>query len=421
MGLPLISRRNDPMENLSLLANAAVLDFAPETYWDELLSDAGKDRNELERRLLNAISTGDWSNLRLPPVQFGVEGGDYLPKFLNCEVEIARLSLESTTWDVKSIRARPTSRGIAYRVVDEYNSKYSFRPKSSRRPLSMGQLVELIEGLNIDGASSSPAALRSHQGTTDAAAIRQLGTFVTVSSDFYPSLESWYRYEAERWVKDQLSELPRINKLRQSKLDAETTAVRRAARDDDPAALTDLGYRHFLGKGVARSISDAIELWRRASDLGDPRGTFNLAVCLQDGLGGLRKPEDALKLYERLAEQGYYVGLKMAGFCRHVGIGCRPNRLLALQWYFDIAKGWGKERFADDLVRCLRNTDHKTELERDAIAWIRDAAKIGAAGQNMLRSLGEGPTSDPVAHDAGVGYLGTDPLVRVGGNPGSTP
>ena len=91
------------MENLSFLTNAAVLDFVPETYWDELRPDAGKDRNEVERRLRNAVSTGDWSNLRLPPVQFGVVGGDYLPKFLNCELELARLALESTTWDVKSI------------------------------------------------------------------------------------------------------------------------------------------------------------------------------------------------------------------------------------------------------------------------------------------------------------------------------
>lgn len=64
--------------------------------------------------------------------------------------------------------------------------------------------------------------------------------------------------------------------------------------------------------------------------------------------------------------------------------------------------------------------DHKTDMERNAIAWVRDAAKIEFAGQNMLCSLGEGPTSDPVAHDVGVGYLGTDPLVRVSAKPDST-
>jgi TPR repeat protein len=402
------------MKKLSSLSDSAGRDFVPETYWDELSSHAGRDFNEFERRIRAAISTGDWSNVRLPSVRFGLEGGNYLPKFLKCEIEIARLSLESTTWDVKSIRARPTRRGIAYRVVDEYNSKYSFSPKTTRRPLSTGQLVDLIEGLNVDGMSSSPAALRAHQTAEDANAIRQLKTFVIVSSDFYPSLEAWYAYEAERWVKDQLSELPRKNKLKEDALKAETVAVQNAAQLGDPTSLTELGYRHFLGKGVARSISKAIDLWRQAASLGDPRSTFNLAVCLQDGIGGKRQPEKALKLYEQLAEQDFYVGLKMAGFCRHVGIGCIPDRLKALQWYFEMAKGFGVNRFASEMVNCLRNTDHKTKLEQDAISWIRDAAKIGSAGQNMLRSLNEGPAEEPVAHDAGIGYLGVDPLVRVG-------
>lgn len=402
------------MKSLSSLADSAWRDFVPETYWDELSSHAGKDLNEFERRIRAAIATGDWSNVRLPPVRFGLEGGNYLPKFLNCEVEIARLSLESTTWDVKSIRARPSSRGIAYRVVDEYNSKYSFSPKTSRRPLSMGQLIDLIEGLNVDGVSSSPAALRADQTADDAEAIRQLETFVTVSSDFYPSLEVWYAYEAERWAKDQLSELPRKNKLKVNALKAETLAIQSAAQLGDPTALTELGYRHFLGKGVARSISKAIDLWRQAASLGDPRSTFNLAVCLQDGIGGKRRPEEALKLYEQLAEQGFYVGLKMAGFCRHVGIGCIPDRNKALRWYFEMAKGFGMNRFSSEMVNCLRNTDHKTKLEQDAISWIRDAAKVGSAGQNMLHSLGDGPAEEPVAHDAGWGYLGTDPLVKVG-------
>ena len=402
------------MKKSSLIGNADMLDFEPETYWDELDSHLGKDLNEFERRLRAAISTGDCSEIRLPAVRFGFEGGNYLPKFLNFEVEIARLALESTTWDVKSIRARPTSRGIAYRVVDEYDNNYSFRPKTSRRPLSMRRLVDLIEGLNVDGMSSSPAALRADQTADDANAIRQIETFVTVSSDFYPSLETWYSNEAERWAKDQLLELPRKNKHKKIKLKTEMDAIHEAAQLNDPLALTDLGFCHFLGKGVVQSVSKAIEHWRQAASLGDPRGTFNLAVCLQDGIGGSPKPEEALKLYEQLAEQGFYVGLKMAGFCRHVGIGCNSDRLMALNWYFKMAKGFGMNRFASEMVNCLRNTEHQTKLEQDAIAWIREAAKIGFAGQNMLRSLGEGPTDDPVAHDAGYGYLGTDPLVRVG-------
>ena len=134
----------------------------------------------------------------------------------------------------------------------------------------MRQLVDLIEGLNVDGVSSSPAALRSDQTADDVNEIRQLETFVTVSSDFYPSLEAWYSYEAERWAEDQLSELPRKSKLKKIKLKTEMDAVQDAAQLNDPLALTELGYRHFLGKGVVQSVSQAIELWRQAASLGDP-------------------------------------------------------------------------------------------------------------------------------------------------------
>ena len=78
------------MKKSSLIGNADMLDFVPETYWDELDSHIGKDLNEFERRLRAAISTGDWSDIRLPAVQFGFEGGNYLPKFLNCEVEMSK-------------------------------------------------------------------------------------------------------------------------------------------------------------------------------------------------------------------------------------------------------------------------------------------------------------------------------------------
>lgn len=147
-------------------------------------------------------------------------------------------------------------------------------------------------------------------------------------------------------------------------------AIRGAAQLNVLLAMTELGYRYFLGKGVRRSVSKAIDFWRQAASLGDPRGTFNLAVSLQDGIGKSRKPEDALELYEQLAEQGFCVGINMAGFCRHVGIYCIPDRLVVLRRYSEMANGFEMNRFASKMINCLRNTDHKTKLEKDAVAWI---------------------------------------------------
>src|SRR5262249_4767409 len=50
-------------------------------------------------------------------------GGEYLPGYQDEEVEIARVSLQSTTGDVISIRARRDRGAIRYRVVDEYGTR----------------------------------------------------------------------------------------------------------------------------------------------------------------------------------------------------------------------------------------------------------------------------------------------------------
>lgn len=47
-------------------------------------------------------------------------GGNYLPDAEEGEVEIARIEIDSTTFDVTSLLARPVGAQIRYQVVDEY-------------------------------------------------------------------------------------------------------------------------------------------------------------------------------------------------------------------------------------------------------------------------------------------------------------
>jgi hypothetical protein len=129
-----------------------VLEFTPKTYWHSADPSAGEIHNEFERRMRQAIGNGDSSNVGAPPVPFAMRGGDFLPKLRDREVEIARISLNSTTWDVISVRARPIRRGIAYQVADEYDLQYDFRPKTSKHPLSMTCLIDLLNGLSADGS-----------------------------------------------------------------------------------------------------------------------------------------------------------------------------------------------------------------------------------------------------------------------------
>jgi hypothetical protein len=133
-------------------------------------------------------------------------GGEFLPSSEEDEVEIARVSLESTTADVISIRARPEGQKILYSIVDEYESEYRFEPRESEHPLTMGKLVTLIDQTETtDYAGEDDYG----KGLTDSCRIMNLMNgqdpadlidFVTVSSEFYPHLRSYYRHRAIEWA-----------------------------------------------------------------------------------------------------------------------------------------------------------------------------------------------------------------------------
>jgi hypothetical protein len=128
-------------------------------------------------------------------------GGEYLPDLLPAEVEIARVSLRSTTFDVISIRAhrKPGSDLIHYRIEDEYDTRFEFEPTTSADPLTHDELVALIDG--VDGGKGCGLALcyneMNFEGMGDAGSLRN---FTTVSSLFYPDLEDHYEAVFDRWV-----------------------------------------------------------------------------------------------------------------------------------------------------------------------------------------------------------------------------
>src|ERR1039457_2907479 len=81
----------------------------------------------LDAELLDKALRETWG--RLHPSNMG---GEYLPPLRKDEVEIARISLESTTADQISVRARRVREQIRYRIVDEYKDlTYVCHPASS--------------------------------------------------------------------------------------------------------------------------------------------------------------------------------------------------------------------------------------------------------------------------------------------------
>lgn len=113
-------------------------------------------------------------------------GGEYLADALDGELEIARITIRSTTSDVISVYARLVGKRIAYRVVDEYGGEtlQGRARRTSMRPLTMGQLIEFFIGgwdlyccLECNDPDDLPAMLRFFKG----------------SSEFYPCFDAALR------------------------------------------------------------------------------------------------------------------------------------------------------------------------------------------------------------------------------------
>jgi hypothetical protein len=199
------------------------LDFRPDTYWPWLPTEAqilARIKGSVRRATAAAVlETGGPAALdpslfeeslseaeriaagALHPV---LMGGEYLPDSRTEEVEIARIELASTLCDVISIRARRRGRRIAYTVVDEYETVFSFRPATSTRPLTLRQLIRSIENIEVvkqpEAAwpdSDSIAGLRNNALDWD---LDDPESFVTVSSEIYRELGPHYDQEAQEWL-----------------------------------------------------------------------------------------------------------------------------------------------------------------------------------------------------------------------------
>ena len=200
----------------------AAVSFRPSSYWEDndplaaiLRNVKGANRRQIITDYWNAGRIEDLdpdllSDETVPELRQFLErlhpsfmGGEYLPELLPAEVEIARISLQSTTFDVISIRARrePGSELIHYRIEDEYDTHFEFEPPTSAEPLTHDEMVALIDG--VDGGNGGGLALcyneMNYECSSDADSLRN---FTTVSSMFYPDLEDHYEAVFDRWVEE---------------------------------------------------------------------------------------------------------------------------------------------------------------------------------------------------------------------------
>jgi hypothetical protein len=199
------------------------LNFRPATYWFETNGDydalsriKGTYRRSRAKEILEqggqlpdpgegdsffAQSLSDSDREQLGRVHPAMMGGEYLPDVEDDSAEIVRQELESVMGDVISIRATRSGTRINYSIVDEHGIQYEISPKSSKEPLTMRQLIRMIDGVRSeDGWIGLTVSFREYvlglEGTPE-----KHVDFVTVSSTFYPQLEAYYKEQARDWLK----------------------------------------------------------------------------------------------------------------------------------------------------------------------------------------------------------------------------
>ena len=138
-------------------------------------------------------------------------GGEYLPQKLPGEVAIVRIQLQSTTFDVIELRARPLSDGrIGLRWVDEYESPFSAPSQSIGKPFTFKKLIAFIEATELKEVGALPMAYTCMNvdclGWTSEN-IEELRYFTSYSSDFYPELANWAQSKIDECLDQALEDI----------------------------------------------------------------------------------------------------------------------------------------------------------------------------------------------------------------------
>ena len=249
------------------MTTAFDLSYRPQTYWPEALDQEqllsriqGQARRDITRQMLleggaegtdpmisgEALAGEDRRDWGLVHPHY--MGGEYLPQLAANGVEIARVSLASTTSDQISIRAAFDGEKIIYAVCDEYETEFELAIKESEQPLTLKELIDFIDASRHPDDEMSGGLLVSHWeanlyygDSSPAEAVK----FAWIQSAWYPELADYYEQVAEDWRVQKENELgldededEEEEQLRPEVLEAMRKIATIADRDAD-ALITD--------------------------------------------------------------------------------------------------------------------------------------------------------------------------------------
>ncbi len=200
--------------------------FRPKSYWKDsdplsaiLRNVTGENRRrmitdywnagcleELDTALLNDELDSE-TRESLGGIHPSFMGGEYLLGFLPGEVEIARICLQSTTSDVITLRARPVPSGIAYRIADEYDGRFTLPINTSESPLTLLEVINQLDEGSLDGLNCSDGLAHAYNRSNGMEldpeeASESLRGFTSIQSRVYRQLNNHFEKAYDEWFKN---------------------------------------------------------------------------------------------------------------------------------------------------------------------------------------------------------------------------
>jgi len=148
-----------------------------------------------------------------------------------------------------------------------------------------------------------------------------------------------------------------------------------------------LGRCSHFGWGCTQDVGQAADHYRRAAELGDEWGRYNLGILYMRGIGVDRNLLTALKLFEQAARAGHAKSMNLYARFLEEGWEIRQNRKEALLWYERSAWGGdyrGQHNYATYL---LEAGEHDEALDWWEQAVVTATPDILSAMERVLGSI----------------------------------
>lgn len=125
----------------------------------------------------------------------------------------------------------------------------------------------------------------------------------------------------------------------------------KAAAQDNPMALTNLGILYLYGHGVQADVPKALDLFRRAAGKYFKANRY-LGLCYAGGIGVEQDNAAAAAWYQRGAKAGDITSQYLLGECYENGTGVEQDMEKAVAWYKKSAERG--DEISEPAIKALR-------------------------------------------------------------------